>query len=573
MSSSWTIGSDPACDVAVGRPAVSGRHCRLTAVPGGYLLEDLGSTNGTFVNGQRVTAPVRVTRADAVTLGMVQPLPWPDDPLVIAAAAAAAPVAAPPLPAAGPRVVTIGREPDNDVVVDLPTVSGHHARVIWEGRPGEAVVEDAGSSNGTAVGAPDRKAARAVVRASDTIYLGTHPLPAARVFEAIARPPEVLTVGAGPVVVGRDPGCDRVVDRPAVSSRHARLTPRDDGSVVVEDLGSANGTFVNGRRVERVGTARAGDTVALGGYALVLAVAPAAVPAAGGTIPIELDPDPGSAALRGTGAASAAGESFGAAVAAEWRAAWGWGWVPAVLLALGPLAGVLAVATAGFDPAALGDPAGRAGGARALAALVSRLGLAAVVVGLACGAVAGAPAGVGLRRWLARASVPAGLCAAGCLMAWGVFRALSGVGPGAGGPAALGLLGLGAGAALALGLVVAALAPRPAVAWAAAAALALPLWALGGEGTAWPRLPGWAKAAAGLNPSRWTFEGLLLVASDRLPDPAGAAGGDLAEPYFPAETDRSGPRAATFVLAAMLLGWGAAAAFIAAAPTPARPGP
>ena len=47
MARSWTIGSGPDCDLVVDRPVVSGRHCRLTRVGDGYLLEDLGSTNGT----------------------------------------------------------------------------------------------------------------------------------------------------------------------------------------------------------------------------------------------------------------------------------------------------------------------------------------------------------------------------------------------------------------------------------------------------------------------------------------------------------------------------------------------
>ena len=50
--------------------------------------------------------------------------------------------------------------------------------------------------------------------------------------------------------VGRAPRADFVVDAPLVSRLHCRLTLQDDG-VLVEDLKSTNGTFVNGQRVSR----------------------------------------------------------------------------------------------------------------------------------------------------------------------------------------------------------------------------------------------------------------------------------------------------------------------------------
>jgi pSer/pThr/pTyr-binding forkhead associated (FHA) protein len=48
-----------------------------------------------------------------------------------------------------------------------------------------------------------------------------------------------------PVVIGRAPEVDLVLEDGQVSRHHARVSPADDGSAVVEDLESANGTFVN----------------------------------------------------------------------------------------------------------------------------------------------------------------------------------------------------------------------------------------------------------------------------------------------------------------------------------------
>src|SRR5712671_5557386 len=56
-------------------------------------------------------------------------------------------------------------------------------------------------------------------------------------------------VQPGDYVFGRDPGCDVLLDVELVSRRHARLTVNYDHALI-EDLGSSNGTFVNGKAVE-----------------------------------------------------------------------------------------------------------------------------------------------------------------------------------------------------------------------------------------------------------------------------------------------------------------------------------
>ena len=74
---------------------------------------------------------------------------------------------------------------------------------------------------------------------------------------------------SGTVVVGRDPTADFVLDDSQVSRRHLRLQV-ENGRAVVEDLGSANGTFVNSELVAERLTLRHGDRIQVGGTLLEL---------------------------------------------------------------------------------------------------------------------------------------------------------------------------------------------------------------------------------------------------------------------------------------------------------------
>ncbi len=75
-----------------------------------------------------------------------------------------------------------------------------------------------------------------------------------------------VSLSRGEAVLGRDPGCDLVLDVSDVSRRHARIREGADGHVV-EDLGSTNGTFVGGERVGRR-TLVSGDFVRVGSVVL-----------------------------------------------------------------------------------------------------------------------------------------------------------------------------------------------------------------------------------------------------------------------------------------------------------------
>lgn len=112
------IGRDPTCTICINDAQVSRRHARLTLSGTGYLLQDLGSTNGTFVNGQRVTGEHPLSAGELVALGENVVLVYeaaydPNATMVAAAGRGAKPaaVSAPPPAAPGPVPAYAGQVP------------------------------------------------------------------------------------------------------------------------------------------------------------------------------------------------------------------------------------------------------------------------------------------------------------------------------------------------------------------------------------------------------------------------------------------------------------------------------
>lgn len=64
-----SVGRDIHADIVINVPEISRRHARLWRGSGGYTLEDLGSTNGTYVNGQRLSSPYTLRSGDTIMFG------------------------------------------------------------------------------------------------------------------------------------------------------------------------------------------------------------------------------------------------------------------------------------------------------------------------------------------------------------------------------------------------------------------------------------------------------------------------------------------------------------------------
>jgi hypothetical protein len=86
---SYTIGREAGTEIVIEDPQVSRRHATLTRQGTSYLIEDIGSTNGTYVNGRRVTAPVLLSNgdmiglADTIVLAVQAPQTVGDDATVV----------------------------------------------------------------------------------------------------------------------------------------------------------------------------------------------------------------------------------------------------------------------------------------------------------------------------------------------------------------------------------------------------------------------------------------------------------------------------------------------------------
>ncbi len=64
-----TVGRSADADVVIDDPYASEFHYRITVHDGSPVLSDLGSTNGTYVNGRRVTVPTGLGRGDSIQIG------------------------------------------------------------------------------------------------------------------------------------------------------------------------------------------------------------------------------------------------------------------------------------------------------------------------------------------------------------------------------------------------------------------------------------------------------------------------------------------------------------------------
>ena len=237
-----TIGRAEDADVRLDVETVSGRHCVLEGMNGVWVLRDVGSRNGTFVDGTRVTE-LEVTGAVEIVLAdpavgprlTLEPVAAPAAPVAPAPPAAPAVEGAAPAPAEAPQRLRIGREVDNDVVLpDDFQVSRHHAEVVRSGD--ESTLVDLKSRNGTFVNG--RRIDSAVLRDGDVVAIGAQLFRFAAGSLVPERPEETAGLRATRLTVNLPHG-RRLLDGVSFSAEPSSLM------AVVGPSGSGKSTFLN----------------------------------------------------------------------------------------------------------------------------------------------------------------------------------------------------------------------------------------------------------------------------------------------------------------------------------------
>ena len=165
-------------------------------------------------------------------------------------------------------VYRIGRDPQAAIVIEEPLVSWHHA--VLTTAEGQWLLEDTASSNGTFADGERVQRVEITAARQATVRLGhpvagpivscsltaaPHSAPAdapapTAMWSAVRKEPTgVMSLPATVLRIGRAEDSDVVVPDLRVSRRHAELRRLAGGAYEITDLGSHNGTFVNGQRV------------------------------------------------------------------------------------------------------------------------------------------------------------------------------------------------------------------------------------------------------------------------------------------------------------------------------------
>src|SRR3989475_510188 len=243
------FGREAGCDVVVSGKDVSRRHAEVVQSPKGYLLVD-SSTNGTFVNEERVQGQRILQRADVIRIGEESFRFYAD-----MASAPAAPLAppAPPGPHPGPAA---------NAPPAAPPFSNPDASPRATAPPVSPIV-------------PPAPPAGAGERLKDTLH-GLDVVPrssqsrslASFLVKSGALKNQRLPVRTPVINIGRADYNDIIFPDPSVSTAHAKLQRRAGrwGGV---DLGSTKGRFVDGGRVKGERPLGPGALVRVGGVQLV----------------------------------------------------------------------------------------------------------------------------------------------------------------------------------------------------------------------------------------------------------------------------------------------------------------
>ena len=299
-NSTITIGrvASSIVNLPIPSPTVSGLHARIRLKDGLWTIEDLGSSNGTFINGHRLRGEtITLNSGDHILLGgrieLIVSIPKTSvDEMPVAATVLGEDIDFPTLTTPPQIVITIagnepethvltkskvtlGRSPDNDIVIGSKIVSRRHAHLEQVVGGFQLIVDPQASNPVLYKGRP--VSGTQFLYHGDVLRIGgqdpglmvtiTYESPA---DASIAKQPVTIKFGENKTLqFGRDPSNDVVLDAPTVSRFHAQIE-RIGKRYRIHDLRSSNATFVNEVRIEGDHWLTPSDTIRIGSYRFVM---------------------------------------------------------------------------------------------------------------------------------------------------------------------------------------------------------------------------------------------------------------------------------------------------------------
>ncbi len=246
-----TIGRATSNNIVVNGEYVSSKHLQIYLENGSVYIIDLDSTNGTYIDGQKLEAhnPYKLKQNQIVLLGSEDVSFGLEDN----------------------EIYTIGRKSINDIVIDLPIVSSEH--VIIKKENNQWYIYDNDSRNGTYLNSLENKITSAKLNPDEIIYLSNYKIPTNQILKFIASKESFRTsedkISKDTITLGRDSNSDVPIIHPSVSFHHAKLYKTSVG-YEIEDLNSTNGTYVNHKQISGKYTVKKNDEIQLGVHNFIL---------------------------------------------------------------------------------------------------------------------------------------------------------------------------------------------------------------------------------------------------------------------------------------------------------------
>jgi type III secretion system YscD/HrpQ family protein len=230
----WVIGRDPnEADLVVEDHTVSRRHARVKKEVDGYTLENLSRVNPALLNGEPAVAPMLLLEGDEVRIGHTL-FVYSDEEL--------------------PKVSPKEKSGYDDIFSDLQ--SEELPPLPETPAPEEEIAEEE-SPYDTIFQTDDSGELPLQLQSDSPLILKVISGPNAGAEIGLERDRSYL--------IGKDPSTSEIVFQDwTVSKTHASLSIGEDGTISLEDLGSKNGTAVNGELIREKRTITSQDLIAIG---------------------------------------------------------------------------------------------------------------------------------------------------------------------------------------------------------------------------------------------------------------------------------------------------------------------